>query len=63
MFRVPGPWESKSSEKDIEDMKSVPAREKVNIILHIDYTFVKCGSSNYILIMIRVRMFTHLKRL
>lgn len=48
MFRVPGPWESKSSEKDIEDIKSVPAREKVNIyviyfirhILHLTH-FVK----------------------
>lgn len=30
MFRVPGPWESKSSEKDIEDIKSIPARDKVN---------------------------------
>jgi hypothetical protein len=31
MLRVPKPWESKCSEKDIEDIKSVSAREKVKI--------------------------------
>lgn len=29
MCRVPGPWESKSSDKDIEDLKPVQTREKV----------------------------------
>lgn len=27
--RVPGPWESKSSDKDIEEIKPVQTREKV----------------------------------
>lgn len=31
MFRVPGPWESKSSEKDIEEIKPVHTREKVRL--------------------------------
>lgn len=29
MCRVPGPWDSKSSDKDIEEIKSVQTREKV----------------------------------
>ncbi|XP_060848211.1 dynein axonemal intermediate chain 3-like isoform X2 [Rhopalosiphum padi] len=29
MCRVPGPWESKSSEKDIEEIKPVQTREKI----------------------------------
>jgi len=29
MCRVPGPWDSKSSDKDIEDLKPVQTREKV----------------------------------
>lgn len=29
VFRVPGPWESKSSDKDIEDIKPVQTRGKV----------------------------------
>uniref|UniRef100_A0A2S2R2B2 WD repeat-containing protein 63 n=1 Tax=Sipha flava TaxID=143950 RepID=A0A2S2R2B2_9HEMI len=32
MLRVPKPWESKCSEKDIEDIKSVSAREKITCI-------------------------------
>jgi len=29
MHRVSGPWESKNSEKDIEEIKPVKTREKV----------------------------------
>lgn len=29
VFRVPGPWESRSSEKDIEEIKPVQTRGKV----------------------------------
>lgn len=29
MCRAPGPWDSKSSDKDIEEIKSVQTREKV----------------------------------
>lgn len=35
MFRMPGPWESKSSEKDIEDLKPVQTREKVCFIFNL----------------------------
>lgn len=31
MFRTPGIWESKGSEKDIEECKPTPTREKVHI--------------------------------
>lgn len=33
VFRVPGPWDSKSSEKDIEEIKPVQTREKVFMML------------------------------
>jgi len=33
-FRVPGPWESKSSEKDIEEIKPIQTREKVYHIIN-----------------------------
>lgn len=35
MVRVPGSWESKCSEKDIEDVKPVKTRDKVCIIITI----------------------------
>lgn len=31
-YRVPGPWESKSSEKDIEEIEPVKTREKVRTL-------------------------------
>lgn len=32
MYRVPGSWESKNSEKDIEEIKPVQTREKVSVL-------------------------------
>lgn len=40
VFRVPGPWDSKSSEKDIEEIKPVQTREKVYMTLFIMYRSV-----------------------
>lgn len=33
MCRIPGPWESKSSDKDIEEIKPVQTREKVPLFI------------------------------
>lgn len=35
MLRVPGSWESKCSDKDIEDVKPIKTRDKVCIIITI----------------------------
>lgn len=40
MFRVPGPWESKSSDKDVEEIKPVQTREKVCSCIIIIFIFI-----------------------
>lgn len=40
MLRVPGPWESKNSEKDIEEIIPIQTREKVKKIIH----FINCNN-------------------
>lgn len=40
--RVPGHWESKNSEQDIEEVKSVPTRDKVCVIIIYYITLLWC---------------------